>query len=137
MTRRTGAVFVTIQLTIRLLIDVSDAEETWVTKCDVLACVLLQKNGLATIGMSNSNFQRIYFIIYHAPTLQVQCFRPIHQLDAIVFRCPADKIGGPIVINQQLPVVATFIPALKATHLVEYVFPSHPHTGLYSLVQEA
>ena len=41
----------------------------------------------------------------------------------------------PFIIIQQLPVLATFTPALNAKHSLEYSLPSHPHTGEYSLVQ--
>jgi len=38
-------------------------------------------------------------------------------------------------IDQQLPVLATFTPALKAEHSLEYSIPAHPHTGSYIAMQ--
>jgi hypothetical protein len=66
--------------------------------------------------------------------LYIQCARspctlPPHHV-VVDVGCPPVKNS-----DQHLPVFATLIPDLKATHLVGYVFPSHPHTGEYSLVQ--
>ena len=41
----------------------------------------------------------------------------------------------PFIIIQQLPVLATFTPALNAKHSLEYSLPSHPQTGSYNSMQ--